>query len=341
MENNNKNYITAGILILFGLLFLGKEFNLFSFHWGDIARFWPLILIAIGFNLISGGKNSQLNSLLILLCFVAIPFGLVRSCENKWEGRHGKNNWHWRDSDNDNDGDDDDETENDEKNNIKDDDENFLTKSQSFEEDMEPNITAGSLEIKSGVASIEVDGTTNKLFEADTKATFTNYALSKTIDNGKAKLIFNMKDRNIKDDNFHIDFDNDNISKNEAKIRLNANIPWQMDLNIGVSGANLDLSPFAVDALSINTGVSGVDVKLGDKASNAKINIKAGVAGVEIKVPNSAGVRVQNEGFLTGGDFEGFEKRNGAYYSPNYDKATKKIDIEYNGAIGGFSVKRY
>lgn len=330
MENKNRNVIGAAILIGLGLLFLGKEFDLFDFHWGDLARFWPILLIIIGLNLVLGKRDGQLNSILIILCFLAIPFGIVRNCENNWDH---KRNWHWDSDDND-----------DEDNASSHDDGDHssfgVTKSQNFAEDMETGLTAANLEIKSGVAKLDVKGTTAKLFEADTKSTFVDYTLKKSVDNGTAKLIFSMNEhKGPKGGSIHID--GDNIGKNEATLKLNETLPWNLKLDIGVSGADLDLSPFNIESLDLNTGVSGVDIKLGDKQANANIEINAGVAGIKVEVPSSVGVKVKSDGFLTGNDLDGFEKRDGYYYSPNYNSSTKKINIDYKGAIGGFEVKRY
>ncbi len=344
MNNSNKNYITAGILILLGLLFLGKEFNLFDFHWSDIARFWPVLLILIGLNIVFGGRSNG-NSVILILCLLAIPFGLVHSCHNNWN-RHG-NNWNWNDrnEDNDNDDNDDDDAKNDAKNddddNNDDGDNNKISKSQNFLEEMDPTIKGGQLSLEGGIAGIEIEGTTTKLFEADTKSTFSDFSVSKTINNGIANVNFSMNKNNGNKE--HIDIDSDNFDgKNEAKIKLNPNIEWSMDYRFGVAGAKLDLTPFNVKKLDIKTGVSGVELKIGDKSNDMLIDIDAGIAGINIKVPYSVGVRIKTDTFLSGNNFEGFTKDDAGYYiSPDYNKSTKKIAINFKGAFAGFEVKRY
>jgi hypothetical protein len=326
MENFNKNYVTAGILILLGLLFLGREFNLLSFHWGDLARFWPVLLIVIGLNMVLGKSNSQANSLLLMLCFLAIPFGMMRSCQKDWKQNH---HWHWDDDD------DDDDDKGDDKEIS-----GFGAVSRSFSEDITADITEASLEMNAGASGIVISDSTQKLFEAETKSTFGGYNLTKKVSDGKANLVFKM-DKNDDDDEVHIEFDEKNLNKNETKIQLNSRIPWSLDLNIGVSGANLDLSNYQINKLNLNTGVSGVDIKLGDKANLSKLEIKAGVAGIKIKIPSAVGVKVKATGFLTGQDLPGYTERNGYKYSENYEKSSKKVEINYEGAIGGFEVASY
>jgi Domain of unknown function (DUF5668) len=338
--NNNRNYFSAAILIALGVLFLGKEFNLFNIHWDDIFRFWPLLLVGLGLNMLLGGSTKgSSSSIIILVCLLAIPFSIVRSCKNDWrDGNHNFNwndkNWNHDNNDDDND-DSDDNTDDDDENDSKS-SENY-SKSQNFSEDMEPNIKSAKLTLEGGVAGIDIDGTTSKLFEADTKSTFSDFSVSKTIDNGVANVNFTMNNRNEKDSNINIGDNN----KNEAKIKLNPNVEWNMDYKFGVSGADLDLSPFNVKSLDIKTGVSGVDLKLGDKANDLSVDIDAGIAGIKIKVPTSMGVRVKTDSFLSDNNFKDFTESNGYHQSPGYDKASKKITINYKGAFSSFDVERY
>ena len=72
MQNSNKNYFTAGLLILLGVIFLGREFNFLDFHWGDIARFWPVLLMLIGANMLLGGKSGGSASWIFFVLFLFI-----------------------------------------------------------------------------------------------------------------------------------------------------------------------------------------------------------------------------------------------------------------------------
>ncbi len=344
MNNSNKNYFTAGLLILLGIIFLGREFNFLDFHWGDIARFWPVLLMLIGANMLLGGKGGGSASWVFFVLFLlAIPFGIVRNCENRmdrdgfrWGHRDKGNDDNYNDDNDDDNSDDNDNDDNDDKNDV-----NIDSKSQSFEEDMTTDLKAAKLTLEGGVAGIDINGTTTKLFEADTKSTFTDFGMSKTIENGVANLKFTMNGKNGKNHNIDIDSD-DFDGKNEAKIKLNPSIDWDMDYRFGVAGADLDLSPFKVNNLDIKTGVSGVDIKLGDKANNMQLDIDAGMAGIKIKVPTNVGVRIKADDFLSSNHFQDFKKDGSGYYtSPDYDKSSKKISINYKGAFASFDVTRY
>jgi hypothetical protein len=346
MNNSNKNYFTAAILILLGIMFLGREFNLFSFHWGDIARFWPVLLIIIGLNIIFGNKtNGSASWIFFVLLILAIPLGIVRKCENKWDNNNNWNHRNWdgendNEKDNDDNNDDEDDDENDKKE-LKSETNSIYSKSQSIIEDMEPSIKAAKLTMESGLAGIEIEGTTSKLFEADTKSTISEFQMTNTVKNGVANLNFRMEDSGKKN-KIEFDSDSDDDIKNEAKIKLNSTIEWDMDYKFGIAGANLDLSPFNVKNIDIETGISGVEIKLGEKASNTDLNINAGLAGIKIKVPENVGVRIKADEFLNSNHFNDFKKESSGYFvSPGYEKTSKKITITYKGAFSSFDVVRY
>jgi hypothetical protein len=39
-------------LVAFGLLWLGRSFGLFHFHWHNLLRLWPLLIICLGISLL-------------------------------------------------------------------------------------------------------------------------------------------------------------------------------------------------------------------------------------------------------------------------------------------------
>ena len=87
--------------------------------------------------------------------------------------------------------------------------------------------------------------------------------------------------------------------------------------------------------------ITDTEIKLGDKAAETTVKVEAGVAQVELQVPNSVGCRIKLDGALNGKDFDGFIKNGDSYESPDYAKATKKINIEFDGGLSNLKVKRY
>ena len=100
---NSKNLFSGGILILLGVLFLGKELDWFNVNWHEIFRLWPLLLIYLGLVAVLG-KSSQTSTVvtIVLLC-IAIPTVIVRGCSNKVENAIGSRNFDFNSSDDDED----------------------------------------------------------------------------------------------------------------------------------------------------------------------------------------------------------------------------------------------
>lgn len=93
----------------------------------------------------------------------------------------------------------------------------------------------------------------------------------------------------------------------------------QLDFEGGVGGANLDLT--------------------GEWKQDASMRIEVGVGGVSLKMPRDIGVRVEAEKhFLSGLHLDGFEKRDGEYYSENYDSARIHVSIRVQTGVGGFRI---
>lgn len=93
----------------------------------------------------------------------------------------------------------------------------------------------------------------------------------------------------------------------------------EFDFEGGVGGANLDFS--------------------GDWQRDAVVRIQVGVGGVNAKIPRDIGVRVEaNQHFLSGLHLEGFQKRDDAHYSENYERSKFKVSVKVTTGVGGLRI---
>ena len=89
-------------------------------------------------------------------------------------------------------------------------------------------------------------------------------------------------------------------------------------------------------------GVRPVDLHLkGIKALGTHIDIEAGASDITVEIPKAMGCRIDASTGLSSNDFEGFTKVNNSYFSPDFEKATKKIFINISGGVSDFEVVRY
>ena len=211
---NSKNLFSGGILILLGILFLGKELDWFNVNWHEIFRLWPLLLIYLGLVAVLG-KSSQTSTVvtIVLLC-IAIPTVIVRGCSNKVENAIGSRNFDFNSSD------DDDDDNNDDDDN--DGDTSFKGANQKLSEPMNANIKSATLDFQGGAAEFDIKETSAQLAEADANLDFGNISLKKTGDADSPKVEFALRGKTNK-----VDLGDDN--HNKVNLKLNPNVIWDMN----------------------------------------------------------------------------------------------------------------
>ena len=319
---NSKSLFTGGILILLGILFLGKEWGWFNINWHEISRLWPLLLIYLGLIALLGKTNSSATVITIVLLCIAIPTVLVRSCQERVGSTFNENGIHIdMDDDNDND-------------KSYDGDKSFEGSNQKLNSPMSADIKSASFNFLGGAAEFEISGTSNDLVEADARLDFGNISLKKTGDSSNPKIDFALRG---KKNNINLGDNNDN----KINLKLNPTVVWDMNFEFGAGKADFDLSEYKVKTLSIKTGLTETDVKLGDKVDNLDVKIESGLTDIEFQVPESVGCRIDIDGGLNDKDFDGFIQKNGHWETPNYDKSTKKITLNFNGGLQSLKVSRY
>jgi hypothetical protein len=325
---NSKSLFTGGFLILLGILFLGKEWGWFHINWHEISRLWPLLLIYLGLMAVLGKTNNSATVVTIVLLCIAIPTVLVRSCQEKVGTAFNENGIHIdMDDDDDNDDDDDDNDDNDG-------DTSFKGSEQKLNSPMNAAIKSATFNFSGGAAEFEISGTSKDLIEAEAKLDFGNISLKKTGDSTNPDLDFALRG---KKNNINIGDDNDN----KINLKLNPMVFWDMKFEFGAGKADFDLSEYKVKNLSIKTGLTETDVKLGDKVDNLDVKVESGLTDIEFQVPESVGCRIDIDGGLNDKDFDGFIQKNGHWETPNYDKSTKKISLTFEGGLQSLKVRRY
>jgi len=89
-------------------------------------------------------------------------------------------------------------------------------------------------------------------------------------------------------------------------------------------------------------GVGAVSLDLsGEWERDARLVMQMALGGTTLIIPKASklGVKISLSGFLAGFEGSGFQKRGGAWFSPGYDRAERKIDAQVTGALGGVKVE--
>ncbi len=206
--------------------------------------------------------------------------------------------------------------------------------SESYNQKYDPAIKVANLQIDAGAGFFTIKDTTSNLVDAKAKGILGEYDFSSEQTDSIANIDFHMHTRNF---NFFR-----NKIRNHLNIRLNPNVAWDFDINLGASKSKFDLSQFDVRYLSLETGATSTKIKFGDKSEETKVDIKMGAASLTLEIPKNVGAEINSDMALIAKDFDGFSKKSDGYYATdNFESAKKKIRINVEGGVSTFNIYRY
>lgn len=309
---NSRKLIWGSFLILIGLILVVHNFNLLpiTINWGKVASLWPLLLIMIGLSSLS--KNTSMNPWIfngIAAIVISIFFYQIIEIG---EGNT-SHSFSWSDSS---------------------DLDSADLKTQKFNIPLEEGVTNAHLTFEGGAAEFILKDTTSNLIDAITQTRKGDYVLEKvrtdSVDDIKMKLNSNQ-----------IKINNGNI-ENQVEVKLNPNLKWSFDFEIGAGAIDFDFSKYIVNKISLDAGAASVNMKLSDKASITDVDINAGASSVTLRVPKSARCRVQMDAVLSSEDLTGFTKKTDGYYeSDNYNGKGNLINITVDAGMSSVTIERY
>lgn len=314
--------IIWGVILLFvGSVILLDNFNIINFSWSSLWDYWPVFLIITGVSIIFNKSEGQLGKIItIFVLFFGLGFlffiGQRGSRHERSERGGDRVEFRYHDED----------------------DNDTLMLSDEKVLFVEPmpadSIKEATLNLSGGGVSYKIkDVNTDSLFVANVDQHNSQYALSRKLEGQTAILDFKMKDktRNL-----------DNIKGDEVAIMLSKKPEWNLDLNMGASAADFDLSGHRVRKINFNGGAASLDIKLGASLPITDVKIESGIASIKIEIPQEVACQITTQSGLSSNSFPGFDKiSKNIYRTPGYDKASKKIFIELDGGLSSFKVKRY
>jgi hypothetical protein len=77
-----------------------------------------------------------------------------------------------------------------------------------------------------------------------------------------------------------------------GQVTLNAGIPWQIDIHGGIAQSRLDLHPVKLRGITIHSGASDVELRLGEPNGLVSFNFHSGVNNITILRPATVAVRL-------------------------------------------------
>jgi hypothetical protein len=302
------------IYIFIGSIFLLDNFNLIDFYWVSVWRFWPVIFILIGTNMLLSRFGNQKVVPALVAAITLVTLALIG-----YQGSRPNNDRGWMSFKFDKD-----DSWNDSIRNV-----------PSYFIEPYGGAKRAELRIQGGATSFKLQDTTSSLFEADVKRQFAKYTLTKSMNDSVEVLNFRMRIGKQK-------WNLDEMEGNETNIRMNLTPVWDIKVEMGAGEAIFDLTPYKVSSLKFEGGAASFQAKIGSLETLTNVTVETGVANVEIEVPIESGCRIVVDSGLSSKDFIGFIKQSdGTYETSNYSTAANKINISLKGGLSSFEVRKY
>lgn len=131
-------------------------------------------------------------------------------------------------------------------------------------------------------------------------------------------------------------------SQNRLNLQLARDMPMKLSFDTGASAIKGDLSQLQLTNLDIDTGVSAVDLRLGDIQDTLHVSIDVGVSSVTLHVPHDVAYQVKHDGGLSSGSFDGTEKVDKeTHETEGFNSSKKRIIIQADTGVSSFKVVRY
>ena len=307
-----------GIFLVFiGGIFLLENFDIIDFSWRYVWRFWPVILILVGVNILFKNSKSQ-TGIIVTAVITVITLGLL-TYKGLEKHRDNESKWSWNSSD--------------DKNN--DADSADVITDANYSEEFDTKYRFATLNIKGGASKFVIQSASDKLFEANLNQSKSRYYLKKTEVDSAVTLNFNSKGNRSE-----YSFNGDDF--NEINMMLNAQPLWNINLIMGAGEIDFDLVDYKTKNISLKGGAAAFKVKVGNLYNDINVNAETGLAEIVIEVPETSGCRIKASTGLSSKDFKGFKKmKDDSYETSNYNEAPNKINISLKGGLSDFNVDRY
>jgi len=293
------------LFVTIGVLIFAAKFNWFYFDWDLAWDLWPVVLILGGIMIIA--RKSSAKPFLAALFGIIVGMIIYGSFATITNFRFWDNDWH-RDRD-------------------------WRRETSNYYIDYDSDIEKANLDLSAGAGKITIRGTTDELLSGYSYGDRVRYDFSSRVSNDEAYIDFDMRDKRFRIFQDEID--------NSLMLSLNENPIWDMDFSIGAAKAIFELDEYRIEDLTLKTGATDIELRLGDKFDRTSVSVEMGAASLDIKIPKESGCQIRGKLFLGGKEFNDFKKVNNVYETENFDEAANKIYLEIHGAVASVEVKKY
>ena len=295
------SFVWPIILISAGILFLLNNFGIVDWSvWRALVRFWPLILVAIGLDIIMGRRGGVWPAMLILafvVMFVSGSFALDFTDQIFMNDLHTKE---------------------------------F---SQAFDD-----VEKAKVAIDFRIGALDINSFTSSQYLATGTldlAEFEQLKQEYRVLGSTGYLTLDSRGEQVIPAWWFGDNDG---STRDWRINLNDALPIELEIDTGVGKSEIDLRQLELNSLNLDSGVGKVILYL-PEAGNFNGYIQAGVGELIVYVPESLPIRITMDSGLGNNSVVGdFDQVNNVYTSEDYTQAESRVNLNIDGGVGNINV---
>lgn len=307
----DRSKISWGLaLLVIGAIWLLTNLDVIDFSWMAVFRFWPLIIILVGINIMlpKDSKGNYAYGFFVLVCLSFLVYqGVVGKYGDFNIGRVSMNG-----------------------NRIGDGADGIAEDEQLTVEGGDEHIASAKLKMELAAASYRLDTTSKHLIMVDMPKNSPRHSLSSKIKGALATLTLKTKSNR------------GNMGGKRISVLLHPEPVWDVEADFGAGEAQFDMSMLKLQKLKLESGASSFDLKLGSPLKESKINIETGVSSTKVHLPKGVSCRLKVKSAMSSTNLSGFKKiDDDTYESDGFDSSANRYVIIYEGGLSSFSVNWY
>jgi len=292
------------LLIAAGIILLLQNLKVLPWDiWYQIWRLWPLVLIAIGLDLLFGRRNALVSLLIVLAVLGGGAAFLYYNGGLQGPG-------------------------------------NLLEYSVNVPVE---GARSAVVTLDSGVGNLTVDGNESTRLASGTLRYYESWGQpEQKIARSGDTVNLDLEQPDRMHLSFG-PFGPEPLDRAGWEVHLNNQVPMKLTVNTGVGDSDLDLREMKVTDLNLNVGTGQTTVRLPEQAGAATASIKGGVGSLNVVIPDDVEARIEVDKGIGSVDVPNrFRKQsdegNDVYVSDGYNGASSKLDLKVNVGVGSVDI---
>jgi hypothetical protein len=184
-----------------------------------------------------------------------------------------------------------------------------------------------NLDIEFAAGDLKVEGGAEKLLEADWR--YGAPGLKPEVRYEESSFRGRLSVRRIRSATFGSN------NSDQWNMRLNEQVPFDVQLRIGAGDAKIDLSTMKLRGVDVHMGAGRLRLDLnGNYQKNFPVKVRGGVGEVTLKLPKDVGVQAKASGGIGQVHATGLDQQGSTYTNRAFGKSKVTIAVDVQGGVG-------